>query len=158
MDLSFEEQIRLAIINGVFAFTGVLVGAFFPFLKEVIQSLSAKKLELIKIHDSDRLSAYKNLLKYSKQLNKLLLPDNEAVYSDFIENCRREFHSLIEYYPYFSKNVMDILDSIEVLYNISTMDLNWNTPPHETVENELPEISKKLYRQIIQDFKKWTYK
>jgi len=136
---------------------GVIIGASILLVKDLLLSRNQRALEIIKLHEKDKMDAYKHLLKYARGLTVITWPDNNSVYADFIQNCRKEFSKLVEFYPYYSENIMKVLDRIENLYNITIIDADWITPPRESIEKELPELARRLYQQVIDDFRKWTF-
>ncbi len=146
MDILIDKNI----IFGFFTLLGVFIGG-------VITSFTQKNLEIIKLHDKDKINAYKKLLIFVEGLEGITWPDNASVYSDFIYNCRKELYSFIEYYPYFSKKVIYLMEEIKSLYNMTKRDLQFITPPQEAIKKELPKVANRLYQQIITDFKKWKY-
>lgn len=144
-------------LNGISTLIGVVTGAAISFVKDLILARNQRKIEKMKLHDKNKMAAYKHLIKYAKGLAVITWPDNDSIYSDFFNTCRDNFSTLIESYPYYSKDIMKILDKIESLYHMTLIDVNWETPPRATIEKELPEIANKLYKQVIDDFKKWQY-
>lgn len=144
-------------LTGVFSLVGVIVGAAIPLVRDLLLSKNQRRIEIIKLHDKEKMDAYRHLLKYSKGLSIVAWPDNDRVYSDFITDCKNDFSKLVEYYPYYSEAIMKILDRIENLYHATIIDVEWVHPPRETIEKELPDIARTLYKQVITDFKKWRY-
>lgn len=144
-------------LNVLYSLIGVAIGAAISFAKDLLLSRNQRAIEIIRLHDKDKMDAYKHLLKYARELAVITWPDNNSVYSDFIQNCRKEFSKVVEFYPYYSTNIVKVLDRIENLYNITIIDADWITPPREAIEKELPELARRLYQQIIDDFRKWTF-
>lgn len=144
-------------LNGISTLIGVVTGVAISFVKDLILARNQRKIERIKLHDKDKMAAYRHLLKYAKGLAVITWPDNDSVYSDFVNTCRDDFSTLIEFYPYYSRDIMKVLDRLESLYHMTIIDVDWITPPRETIGKELPEIANKLYQQVIDDLKKWQY-
>lgn len=144
-------------LTGVFSLVGVIVGASIPLIRDLLLSKNQRRIEIIKLHDKEKMDAYRHLLKYAKGLSVITWPDNDRVYSDFITDCRNDFSKLVEFYPYYSEEIMTILDRIENLYHATIIDVEWVSPPRKTIEKELPDIARLLYKQVITDFKKWRY-
>lgn len=144
-------------LTGVFSLVGVIVGASIPLIRDLLLSKNQRRIEIIKLHDKEKMDAYRHLLKYAKGLSVITWPDNDRVYSDFITDCRNDFSKLVEFYPYYSEEIMTILDRIENLYHATIIDVEWVSPPRKTIEKELPDIARSLYKQVITDFKKWRY-
>lgn len=143
--------------NVIFSLIGVAIGAAIPLVKDFLQARNQRAIEIIKLHDKDKMNAYRHLLVYARTLTVITWPDNSSVYSDFKDSCKKEITKLVEFYPYYSKAVMKILDEIENLYHMTIIDADWTIPPKDVIEKKLPELSNKLYKQVTDDFKKWNY-
>jgi hypothetical protein len=154
--MNTTDPIQIIIYNGLFTLLGVALGSIFPIIKDLILSNYQKKIEYIKIHDKDRIEAYKALFTFIRNLQIITWPDNDTVYKDFIDDCRKNLEYVIPNYPYFSVKIIKQLERIESLYNMTMIDAEWVRPPKEAVEKELPNIATELYRLTIEDFKRWN--
>ncbi len=151
-----EDSMKAIIVSGLFTLGGVLIGSLIPLIKDIIALKNNQKIEYIRLHDKDKLEAYKDLFKFIQNLRITIWPDNEEIYKNFIEDCRNNLEKIIPNYPYYSKKVIQELNIIESLYNMSIIDVPWIIPPEEEVKIELPKIVEKLYKIVLDDFKKWN--
>jgi len=151
-----EKTMNPIIINGIFTLIGVLLGSLIPMIKDLIALRSNKNIEYIRLHDKDRIEAYKVLFEFIYKLRITIWPDNPTVYGDFKLDCQDNLRNLIPKYPYYSKNVLQELSKLESLYNMTIIDVAWVNSPKDEVEKELPKIVNKLYDIVLDDFRKWN--
>lgn len=154
--LDKELGISVGVYNGLFTLAGVFVGALFPLINNIITLRQNRSLEYMKLSHTQRLDAYKQLFSYSRQLMQIVWPDNEFVYDDFIRSCINDLQSIIPNYPYYSYKVIQDLAKIELLFDITNINVDWKVPPNEQIEKELPAVASHLYNSILEDFKKWN--
>lgn len=142
-------------INGLFALGGAIIGGLFPIIKDIITTNTQIKIERIKMHDKDKLHAYKLLLIYSKELLDIVKPDNHEYVDDFIHSYK--FEGFIEYFPYYSKEIIKKINKLVNLYDCFQMhDIDWIEDPRKKIKNELPTLAYDLHKLIYNDFSKWN--
>lgn len=103
--------------EGWFALFGAALGIIGSIVREAINNRSQIKLERIKIHDKDKLEAYKTLFTFARVITKTYYPlaDNEI--SDFIRIMKGRFEQEIK--PrllYYSPQISNILDEFDEMY------------------------------------------
>lgn len=146
----------MLIINGLFTLAGVVIGAAFPFIKDLITLHENKKVEYIRLHDKDKIEAYKHLFVFSRNLLLIVLPDNENIFSEFLDYHRKQFNKIIPNYPYFSNKIRDQLNEIDSLHQMTIVNVDWIRSPEEEIEDKLPSIANSLNKYIIDEFKNWS--
>jgi hypothetical protein len=95
--------------EGWFALFGAALVFIGSIIREVINNRSKIKLERIKIHDKDRLEAYKNLFNFARTIIKTYHPlaDNEV--SDFIRTMKGRYEQEIKtHLLYYSPQILKI--------------------------------------------------
>ena len=152
----YRSAIDSIVVNGLFTLGGVFIGSIFPIIKDIIALKSNQKIEYIKLHDKDKVDAYKVLFSFIQKLKTVTWPDNAEYYHDFIYECKENMSRLIPNYPYYSAKIVKELSNLESIYNMTIIDVPWIIPPEEKVKKELPKIVEKLNKIIISDFKKWN--
>ena len=151
-----EDSIEAIRVSGIFTLVGVLIGSLFPVIKDILTLKNNQKIEYIRLHDKEKVEAYKNLFTFIQNLRITIWPDNEEVYHSFIEDCKNNLNKIIPNYPYYSRKVIEELSKIESLYDMTIIDVTWVIPPEEKVKDELPKIVGKLYKIVLDEFKKWN--
>jgi len=107
--------------EGWFALFGAAIVLIGSIIREVINNNCKIKLERIKIHDKDKLEAYKNLFNFSRIIIKLYYPlaDNEI--SDFTRIIKGSFEQEIKpYLLYYNPQISKILDEFDDMYFCAT--------------------------------------
>lgn len=145
------------IINGVFTLAGVVIGSIFPLLKELITLHGNRKMELIRLHDKEKLEAYKELFMFAYNLSLISVPDNENVYSEFIDYYKMQNNKIIPNYPYFSKEIRNQISKLESLYKMTIIEVEWIVRPDKEIEDKLPGITNSLQRIVEEEFNNWNY-
>lgn len=134
---------------------GVVVGAAIPLIKDWISGRRAEKLERIKLHDVQKISAYQKAYKFSSSLRMSLIDRTQSKDLAFLNACAEELFLVIENLPYYSPTIRNSLIELEgiiefIMNNITEEDKNSNM-----VNEKVSLISEKLKREIINDFKIW---
>lgn len=145
------------IVNGVFTLAGVIIGSAFPFIKELITLQVNKKMEFIRLHDKEKIEAYKELFVFVRNLSVITLPDNENIFSEYLDYYKKQNVKVIPNYPYFSKKIRDQLNELEALYQMTIINVEWITSPEKEIEDKLPGITNILQKIVEDEFKNWNY-
>lgn len=153
--MSFYEQASLNVINGTFALLGVLIGLVIPILKDFLNNKNFQKLERIKIHDTDKITAYKKAFVFSSTLKVKFWDTKQKSDLSFLNACSGKLHEVLSDLPYFSSDLRSLLLEIEslledVIINFSDSDANC-----ENINKKIPIMFKKLNKQLLDDFRKW---
>lgn len=150
-----EETSLLALIKDAMPMIGVVIGAAIPLIKDWLSGRRAEKLERIKLHDSERISAYKKAYQFSSLLRMSLEDNTQAKDLAFFNACSGQLFSLLENLPYYSPKVRNSLIELEnVVESISKDILNVAGNSKVVVEKVSP-ISIRLKKDILDDFKMW---
>lgn len=100
-------------------------------------------IEKLKIHDKDRIEAYKRLLAFSRKLGNEAFPLAENKRSAFVHVMKDEYLQRVELdYVYFSKDITKILDEFESRYVCMTRG---ELIPEMDTEEENNFLEKKLF-------------
>jgi hypothetical protein len=63
-----SKGINPAIVNGLFALGGVVLGSLGAILKDIVLRKLPVQLEKVRIHNKDRIEAYKDLIVFIRDL------------------------------------------------------------------------------------------
>jgi len=134
---------------------GVVVGAAIPLAKDWLSGRRAEKLERIKLHDAQKISAYQKAYKFSSTLRMSLKDGTQSKDLAFLNGCAAELYLVIENLPYYSPTIRNSLIELEgiiefVMNNIIEKEHNSNM-----VSEKVSPISDRLKREILNDFKIW---
>lgn len=150
-----EELSLLALIKDAMPMMGVVIGASIPLIKDWLSGRRAEKLERIKLHDSERISAYKKAYQFSSLLRMSLEDKTQAKDLAFLNTCSGELYSLLENLPYYSPKVRNSLIELEnVLESIMKNIMNVASNSKLVVE-KVSQISSTLKQDLLEDFKMW---
>lgn len=103
--------------EGWFALFGAALVIIGSIIREALNNRGKIKLERIKIHDKDKLEAYKNLFNFARSVTKTyhLLANNEV--SDFTRIMKGRFEQEIKTnLLYYSPQILKILDEFDDMY------------------------------------------
>lgn len=134
---------------------GVLVGASIPLLKDWLSSRRAEKLERIKLHDNQRINAYKLAYKFSSTLRISLKDRTQAKDLAFLNGCAAELYAVIENLPYYSKRVRGSLIELENVMESIINNVMDNDANSDLITEKVNPISERLRDEILCDFKVW---
>ncbi|HEY3566458.1 MAG TPA: hypothetical protein VGP73_00895 [Thermoanaerobaculia bacterium] len=134
---------------------GVALGAAIPLLKDFIAGRRAEKIERLKIHDSERLKAYRKALEFASELRFIMRDDNQTKDLTFLNGCSGKLYRVLSNLPYYSPKVREGFLEMETLMchimgNI--MDGEGNTT---LVTGKVPSLIDALRKNILADFRKW---
>lgn len=135
------------ISNGIFALAGTLIGLGVSLLRDIFNNRSKIRLEKLKLHDRERIEAYKKLFVFAKRLTDYTYPAAEHKREMFEVMMKNDFRKQVEpNYIYFNEEIMEILDTFNHNYVILRDGLEIDFPgmQKDFYEKELYELSKKL--------------
>jgi len=140
------------------ALQGPILGFIVAILLEMIRSKQSARLEVAKMHDRDRLLAYKALLGFSKCTMNVAFTDDDPKES-FIASMKRAFDSNIYInYPYYSKDIIKILDTLDSIRNFimnSSTDID-ASKIDAYFRNDFRNDAKILDREIRRKIAIWS--
>ena len=97
--------------EGWFALFGAALGLSGSIIRDVINNRGKIKLEKLKIHDKDKLEAYKKLFNFAVIITNTYHPLANNEVSDFIRIMKDRFEREIEnHLLYYSPQILKILD------------------------------------------------
>ncbi|MFX0212267.1 MAG: hypothetical protein ACFFDT_40210 [Candidatus Hodarchaeota archaeon] len=144
--------------NGIIVLAAVAISLFLPIIRDYINNRTKIHLERLKLHDKDRIEAYKRLFLLARKLKNISFP--------LAEHKRRDFERvMLEYYipriesdaVYFDSDILKILDEFEDNYICMTApELIAEIHPEETeefFEKKLFSLSKELQDLVKQKIK-----
>lgn len=100
-------------------------------------------IEKLKIHDKDRIEAYKRLLAFSRKLGNETFPLAENKRAAFVHVMKNEYWQRVELdYVYFSEDTTKLLDEFESRYVCMTRG---ELIPEMDTEEENNFLEKKLF-------------
>jgi hypothetical protein len=111
------------------------------------------EIEKLRIHDKDRIDAYKRLYVFARKLQNVTFPLAEGKRSDFINIMSKDyFNKMILDSIYFTTSITNILDEIEEQYICMTRgELIAELDQKEAtafLENKLFDYSKSLIKNV----------
>jgi len=131
------------IINGLFALTGALIGFVSSLIKDLITNRQKITLEKVKIHERNRLEAYKRLFGFAREITSTCFPLAQDKRDTFIGTMERVYKNKIELdYPYFTLQIIEILDRFNDRYICMT---DPDLIPEMDREDEEKFLEKQLY-------------
>jgi hypothetical protein len=142
-------------IDSTSTIVGVAMGAAIPLLKDFIEGRRAEKIERIRIHDSERLKAYREALEFVSWFRFIMNDDKQTKDLTFLNGCSGKLHQVLSNLPYFSPKVREGFLVMEALmYHImgNIMDKEGSST---LVAGKVPNVIDGLRKNILDDFKKW---
>lgn len=144
-------------ITDLLPLIGVIVGAAIPLVKDWLSGRRAEKLERIKLHDAQKLTAYKRAYKFCSVLRLYLRDQAQSKDLAFLNGCAAELYRVLEELPYYSSTIKNSLIELEsaiefVMNNIMDVKVN-STMVIEKVE----PISDRLKNEILSDLRVWEF-
>jgi len=107
--------------EGWFALFGAALGIIGSIVREAINNRSKIKLQRIKIHDKDKLEAYKNLFNFARIITNTYHPIADNEISDFTRIMKGRFEQEIKpHLLYYSPQISKILDEFDGMYFCAT--------------------------------------
>jgi hypothetical protein len=107
--------------DGWFALFGAALGIGGSIIREAINNRSQIKLERVKIHDKDKLEAYKILFNFARDITSTYHPLANNQISDFIGIMEGRFEKAIKpHLLYYSPQISKILDEFDSMYFCAT--------------------------------------
>ena len=101
--------------EGWFALFGAALVLTGSIIREIINNRSKIKLERIRIHDKDRLEAYKHLFNLARTITNTYHPLANNEVSDFIRIMRGRFDQEIKIHLlYYSPQILKVLDKLRL--------------------------------------------
>ncbi|WP_321991487.1 hypothetical protein [Marispirochaeta aestuarii] len=157
--MNFIEEHQLLITNGIFTLLGVLLGGFIPIIKDLINRKAQYKIERIKLHDQDKIEAYKTLYLLVRDLRLINHEKQDKSGQkkdlDFLGTYAKRILECNPNYPYFTKEIRNDLLKLnavleKVMFYVMEEDKNI-----KTIESELPSILLSLDKNILKEFTVW---
>jgi len=110
-------------------------------------------LEKVRVHEKDRIEAYKKLFSFAKKLQNQVFPLAEGKRKAFIETMRNEYFGKLDRdLVYFEEDPLRVLDALESRYVCMTNpDLIPEMDPDEErkfLESELLQSAQELIDQV----------
>jgi hypothetical protein len=103
--------------EGWFALFGAALVLIGSIIREVINNRCKIKLERIKIHDKDKLEAYKKLFNFARGVINTYYPLANNEISDFTRMMKGQFEQEIKpHLLYYSPQILKILDEYDGMY------------------------------------------
>lgn len=148
--IQFFRDIDPVTKNGFFTLFGVALGAAGAMLKDIVLRNIPIKLEKIRIHDKDRIEAYKELIVFTKDLQNSTFPAAEYKEDDFKRIMKAKYESIIlRNLPYYDSYIIERLEKMEDNYTclirpelISEVDCNG------FIEKELFPMVNEINKEI----------
>ena len=158
MQMNIDDQIKLAIVNGLFTLGGVLIGILLPSLKELLLIKSNRKTEVLKIHDLDRIKAYKELIHFNNLIINTTFPLAEDKLRPFLQIMENDYPKFIEMnIPYYTKEIIDLLENFQSTYIcIISPDLSGEVDTKSYIEKDLFSDAQKIDKELKKVIKTWS--
>lgn len=103
--------------EGLFVLAGMALAAIITFVRDIIGNRCKIKIEKIKIHDKEKLEAYKKLFVFARTITKACYPLADDHLSRFMNIMKGQFENEITtYYLYYSPKILEILDKFDDMY------------------------------------------
>ena len=134
---------------------GVVIGAAIPLLKDFFAGRHAEKIERIKIHDSEKLKAYREALKFVSSLRFIMSDDKQSKDLVFLNGCSGVLHDVMSMLPYFSPKVREGFLEIETVMHHVMGNIMKKQENIILVMGKVPNVIDGLRKSILDDFKKW---
>src|SRR5713226_8989682 len=110
-------EIDSAVVTGLFALAGVIVGSLVPLIRDILNSRAQIRLERVRLHDVERVEAHKRLFAFARRLSNRTFPLAENKRRVFLDLMRNEYLGKAQLdYLYFSRGVTKLLDELESQY------------------------------------------
>jgi len=150
-----DVELNKIIINGIFTLGGVFLGLLFPLIKDLISNKAILKIERIKLHDSNKIEAYKKAYHLTDKLKIVTWESDQKIDITFLNTCGKELFEIISDMPYFSKVIRNDLLEIESLFDEVIIDFKKTDKNCELIEKRIPELFIKLRTHLLTEFSKW---
>ncbi len=153
-----SKGIDPSVLSGLFALGGVILGSLGAILKDIILRKLPVQLERVRIHDKDRIEAYKELIVFIRDIQNSSFPLAESKEADFRRIMKDKYEDkILRNLPYYNKHVIEGLDKMESNYLCLT---NPDSIPEvdcsSFIDKELFEIANKISKEIKIVIKSWT--
>lgn len=126
--------------EGWFALFGAALIIISSIIREVINNRSKIKLERIRIHDKDKLEAYKNLFNFARTITNTYHPLADSELSDFIRTMKGRFKQEIQtHLLYYSTEILKILDKFDEMYFCAMNRADLSTETYEQLQEFIRE-------------------
>lgn len=147
-----------ATINGLFALGGVVLGSIVTILKDIILRKLPIQLEKVRIHDKNRIEAYKELIVFTKELQNSSFPLAENKKADFRKLMKARYEDkILRNLPYYNKYIIERLEKLENNYTCMTHpDLIPEVDCTEFIEKELFKTVNEMNKEIKKILKSWN--
>ncbi len=146
-----------AIINGLFALAGVIIGAAGAILKDIILRNLPIKLERVRIHDKDRIEAFKDLIVFVKDIQNSTFPAAEYKKDDFKRIMKTIYRDhILRNMPYYNKYIIERIEILEERYIcLTSPDLIGEVDCTNFIEKELFLTVNEIDKEIKKILKSW---
>jgi len=153
-----NTSLNAVIINGILILTGIFISLLFPLIRDFINNRSKIRLEKVKLHDKDRIEAYKRLFVFARELRSRSFPLAENKREDFKRTMSKYYNvDILPDSVYFDSDILEILDEFEDRYScIKAPELLAEIHPEEHedfFENKLYSLSIKLEELVKKKIK-----
>ena len=103
--------------EGLFVLAGMALTAIITFVRDIIGDRCKIKIEKMKMHDKDKLEAYKKLFVFARTITKVCYPLADDHLSGFMNIMKGLFENEIAtYYLYYNPKILEILDKFDDMY------------------------------------------
>ena len=105
------------VLNGLFALGGVILGILGAILKDIVLRKLPVQLERVRIHDKDRIEAYKELIVFIRDIQNSSFPLAENKESEFRRLMKDKYEDrILRNLPYYHKDIIERLEKMESNY------------------------------------------
>lgn len=144
--------------EAIFVLLGSLIGYSASIIKDIINNKYGLQKERIKLHDKEKIDAYKQLFVLIRKLSNSCYPLADNKHSAFLAIMKNYYKNKVELmYPYYSSDIMSKLDTLDSNYTCLTEpDLIPETQDevNDFINNELFGFTKKIEDQLKKDVKR----
>ena len=112
-----SKGIDPGVLNGLFALGGVILGSIGAILRDIILRKLPVQIERVRIHDKDRIEAYKELIVFIRDIQNSSFPLAEDKEADFKEIMKDRYEDkILRNMPYYHKDIIEELEKMESNY------------------------------------------
>jgi len=151
-----DASLKIAIVTGTFTLSAAIVGFLVSVIRDAVNNKNQLRLERLRLHDKDRIEAYKRLFLFARKLANRTFPLADDKKSDFMHLMSKGYVGKLENdYLYFSSGIIKILDEMEERYICMTapelIDEMDKDEQRSFIENSLFRLAKDLAKQVKKD-------
>ncbi|OGP68788.1 MAG: hypothetical protein A2W27_02200 [Deltaproteobacteria bacterium RBG_16_44_11] len=152
-----SKGIDPGVLNGLFALGGVILGSIGAILRDIILRKLPVQIERVRIHDKDRIEAYKELIVFIRDIQNSSFPLAEDKEADFKEIMKDRYEDkILRNMPYYHKDIIEELEKMESNYLcLTNRDLISEVDCSHFIEEELYQTANKISKEIKAAIKSW---